>query len=576
MNIVPSEINSANALLRSTELADKLFYGFSATLLVSSVWESVTQIWQNVEETAYTNHDINHSLHIIKYFFQLDKLYEWSTYEKLIFVIAALIHDIGMQYNIWGPGLKLDGLPHVRISSSEVRRLHAETGAALVFGFVSGKIVPEFPPPFCSGDLQKTALTRAASVAFAHSGEDFLKLLEANNPNNLSRPIEGHKYRPRLLAGILRLCDELDGSYERIRQPGRLYSSELEKHSRMHWFSCYLVESTEVTVTDEGVANINLQWRVPDSASETQRSDIRLLLGSMREAKIRNEIEFVNNFFSRCKEPQHKKPYVVTLASMPTTWPFEIKSEFVEMLQTSVQSRNDIAPGTIAARKTDETGACNFSAADVPIEIFSELPVAVTLDDALLRWFNSNRDIGHYELQNGEHTDTYLNCRTLVSNQDLILMISDQILGALDAENIKITDVLAVGTSAIPLAVNLSHRLQCASSFTMFRRQYGKKASYHPIEVMPSIQENGVVLIVDDVISGGRVASKTLDTVAAFQPKAVYHQAIFRLGKREYVPDARITKYFSVIHIDSVNYFSKDQCKLCDQGLELICEAEMH
>jgi len=211
----------------------------------------------------------------------------------------------------------------------------------------------------------------------------------------------------------------------------------------------------------------------------------------------------------------------------------------------------------------------------------------------MMELFDKNQDPGHFELINRkEHTDTYLNCRTLVSDQDLLKAIAQHIWKT-HVETHEIDCVLAVGTSAIPLAVNLAYRFECGVTFTLSRVKVEtkriddpetpklneeKRQDYNLIEMVPTYEEGQNLLIIDDVISGGSVAQDILEFLyddMGKKPGKVYHHSIFRLGNREYIRDDRIVEYDYIEHIPDVMYASEN-CPLCQKGEQLIREIEMY
>ena len=106
-----NEIKSVTDLIKWLKLENVNFHDCNSIDMLSQVWASVESIWENVDLDNYTDHSLKHSLAIIDYFLQLDKsVYNWSSYERFIFAISSLIHDIGMQYNKWGFSVELSDL----------------------------------------------------------------------------------------------------------------------------------------------------------------------------------------------------------------------------------------------------------------------------------------------------------------------------------------------------------------------------------------------------------------------------------------------------------------------------------
>lgn len=578
-------IRDISDLITYLEIDSSQFHNCNPREFLTPIWSSVKEIWCSDNLTSYTDHGIEHSKRIITYFLQLKDLYHWSDYEKMLFAAAALIHDIGMQYKYWATveGVSL-GLPQPSLSNDNVRKNHSEIGYTLVKIQLNPLNCLKFPPALCDPNRHGhvNALNRAAHVAFAHSGDKYLNILREDEATWQSRHIEGHLYRPRLLAGTLRLYDELDGNYTRIPQPNRIYSWELDDTAKSHWLSCLFVEHTELTI-DDPVVRIKLRWQVPDDADDNLRRKILDLLKYMREAKIRNEIEVIRNFYDCCNELKHKKEFVVdTIDTEPAKFILSLDKSLVAAIDKAISLKDSvIGSSTPKGVLAESIRKQQISTVSASIE-GTQIRHYDSLDEELEDWFNINMESGHYELINKEHTDTYLKCRSLVSNQDLLRRIAAEIYKLHTDNNHQIDSVLAIGTSAIPLAVNVAFRLKCSVSFTFSKEKLGPKDSpnYFPAEVMPSVRECNNLLILDDVISGGTVVTNVLNTIQEnFHklPDNIYHHAIFRLGEREHDKEKRIKKFYYLKHIRKVEYATTaEECSSCKNNIQLIYEKSMY
>lgn len=400
------------------------------------------------------------------------------------------------------------------------------------------------------------------------------QLLKPKPTWQTSRDHFGSDWRPRLLAGMLIICDELDGDFMRIRQPDRIGGWDLDARARRHWLACLFVQKIQLSIDKDQGNLIVIQWQIPRDCTEDDKKQIRMLLESMREAKIKDEIQRVNSFYDQCREHTYEKKIHIKpiLEVEPVEFVFPIDKDLRHLLSEEVKKRYDSSGKTRKETVLSLDKARDEIRSDVSSYAVEE--ETQSLDDALKNWFKKqeNRDIRHFELSGGEHTDTYLNCRSLASDQNLIEKIVERVVDYY--RRVGIEYVLAVGTSAIPLAVNLAYRLQCGVTFTMSRIR-----PYHKVEFEPILPAGKKVLIVDDVISGGSVAVKVLDLLEKLRmkPKKAWHFAIFRLGKRGFKKDRRLSnRYKSIIVFPEVYYATtSNKCKLCALGMQLQKEIDM-
>src|SRR3990170_8749558 len=290
----------SSRLIGKLALQEESFHNCSPGPFLGSVVEAANQIWATPDLTNFTNHDLRHSERLIDYFMELEPLYHWSPYERLLFATAALIHDIGMQYNKWGPKADPD-FPTEGLDEGELRRRHTELGFSLVSRQLNhGKVDLRFPPRFAQYTHgNNNALHRSACIGFSHSGrkgEELLRIMIEDRPTwGADDKLEGGKYRPRLLAGIFGIIDELDGSYQRIDQPDRLMTLEIGDTSKSHWLACLFVRGCRPEIKDRSV-EINVAWQIPEGASDSQIKDVKGLLQQVRLSKMRIEINKAKEF----------------------------------------------------------------------------------------------------------------------------------------------------------------------------------------------------------------------------------------------------------------------------------------
>lgn len=583
MYIGQNEIRDSVDLSSNLNLAHKKFYDLEASGLLTHVWLSVDTIWKSPDLKNYTKHNLDHSGKIISYFLKVDELFKWSDYEKLIFSIAALIHDIGMQYNEWGPheGFPDKGIPKPPLEPTDIRNYHVDIGYEFFMKYII--IKDSFPevPPLCDFNSygQRNAIYYAGYIASAHSGKRYIEDIKNDRTFDTRDDFEEGVFRPRLLAALLRLFDELDNNYHRIFQPNLIHSWKIDETTKSHWLACLFVENTKLIIEGKNL-KIIIDWWVPPNTDKVRTSKIYEMIRSMREGKIRNEISFINQFLTDCKEP---KPYdVISIEPLDPTprtcGLFNFNESLDQAIDLAITKKNNVIGLSTVERPNEINPDDTKKEADsfkTSIKNGGKLHRKQKLEDELKEWFNKNKESGgHYILvNNNEHTDTYLKCRSLVSNQHLLLHVASRIFKSYKNKNIKC--ILAVGTSAIPLAVNLALRFNCSVTFTVSSvkndpNNPSEPKSYHPMEIIPLITDCDTLLIIDDVISGGSVVKNILDLVSTIirLPATIYHHAIFRLGDRKYDSDIRIKKYSYILHIPDVNYYIDEKtCPLCKAGI---------
>lgn len=588
MKKVLVEIQDPRELIELIQLSNSKIEDVNPIEFISTVWSSVDEIWTNNQMPHFTYHGISHSCNIVCLFMDLDGLYEWSDHEKLVFTTAALIHDIGMQYNKWSSStICANGWPRAPLSHVEVRRRHVELGYRLVEEQIYNVYSSDFPKRLCINEHNNNNLLwHASMVAAFHSGESHWgKFITETTWASRLRSGVRKNYRPRLLAGTLRICDEFDGDQRRIKEKNRIYGWDVDDTQKKHWMSCLFIKETIIEVEDS-VVKIRLDWQVPENATENQKHLIKNLIDKMRILRINSEIKIIEDFYKKCGESRLIKVFdVLQLDEKPNGFIYNISSELEGILQVYVDE-------TFQTKR--EFKAIDESELLIPENIVGTPAIRLatpekkmTLIDELKQWYDENKECIHVELINkGEHTDTYLNCRTLVSKPNLVRKIANYIYN--DYKDKSIDCILAVGTSSIPLSIYLSMRLKCAITFTtsgINADKVGKvdlKTEYVPTEVKPLLEKNQNILIIDDIVSGGSVAKEILDylyePINGHIPSTIYHFSIFKLGSRATKQDERIKDGFAyLLEIKEVMYAeSKDLCPLCIEGNEPYLEKEMY
>lgn len=580
MNTDQNSIKSANDLLLWLDVQDINLRSCDVHDLMSFVWTFVTKIWYERDDDSYTDHGIEHSKSIIGYFLKLKPIYEWTKYESVVFAISALIHDIGMQYNKFSEGYRIAFQKYAtKLSQDEIRKLHAELGFELIQYEIKLQAGKHYPNDIVA---RNTILDQASYIAASHSENKYLRLLIKGKPQWRERQHLRYFFRPRLLAGILRICDQLDADFCRLIEPDKILNWNLNKTTKLHWYACLFIESVETTPIDN-VINIRYNLQVPENSTDDQIKSIKYLLAKLRESKLRGEINVINNFYERCGELQHIRtfnikpissgdPARIRLAITPNEFSKFLKDSLKDIDKVKIIDSLDL-PISKDKLRYDYNRKLGRNENNI-IDTTPYKKNIVVLETELKNWLEKNKIVDHFELLNGEHTDTYIYCRTLISDPNLLLEISEYMYNC--HKNHKINRILAVGTSAIPIVSILSYRLQCSATFTMFNI---RDLNYYPNEVYPILKDRENILVIDDIISGGKVAEQILNLVVnemKIKIGNVYHQAIFRLGNRDYLHDPRIKDYYYIIHEPRMMYAeSSVKCVLCQQGRSCIYEKDI-
>lgn len=585
MSIDLNEIESSGKLIDWLKIKDISLRGCKIDYLLSYVWAFIETVWEHTDNENYTDHGIKHSISIINIFLKFDQIYEWSKYEKLIFSIAALIHDIGMQYNVFkGFAPKVFSKYGKNLSQDKIREIHAELCYYLIENEIGLNRKKKFPDQI---QKRNEILNWAAHIAAAHSGKKFLEVIASDSPTweEKNEFENSYRFRPRLLAGMLRICDDLDANHTRIIQFERIKSWTINDTSKLHWFACFFVERVKIEIVEKRIALINFKIRVPKDSNKHQIELIKKLLRKFRENKLSEEINIVDFFYNNCSEDKYKMTYSISpiYNENPSKFEFILDDDDIKFLEKKVLQLKNIkifnkSDADFINKKHEDKELRKIKKNNLissKRKIANYVKRSFKLDYALNKWLEENGESGHFELINGEHTDMYIYCRTLVSNPELLSDICERIYEF--HKNHNIHRVLAVGTSAIPIASQLSYRLKCFSTFTMLRK---KERYYYPSEVYPILDNNENLLIIDDVISGGKVAQQVMDLIEnemKINLGDVFHHTIFRLGDRKYIRDPRISDYHHIKEEPNIMYAnSPDECPLCKEGSPLKREIDMY
>lgn len=589
MNTDLNKVNNSIDLIRALRLENENFSSLSAAQLITDTWEYVKPILADQNDTSFTDHKITHSLRIIEYFLDFNNLFDWSPYSKLIFSISALIHDIGMQYKTWH-------LPEMRnvvnengseifpnrdtISDKDVRITHCELGFNLIDNHINNKFNIPFPRFLCNKDEYKEPLKEAMYIAFSHSSKSpYFEQFKNSRWKRIKNKYTG--FSPVLLACILRICDEFDCSELRIERT-RLPTSALDDYGYSQWLICNFIKSSKLfTFSDEERdPYLEITWQAPENLEDEEYLLIKNFLYTNRIIKIKSEIKLVNNLLFETNEADLSKLLNLSISNLDGNFQYCDSVFMNKDKMYRIMKKYFYGLDLQEERKLDKIDS--FSEENINLDMKTRLN---SIQKKLETWFYSQINTNHYILETGDHTDVFLNCRSLISNQILLREIGKYIYQYFIFNDINIDCALAIGTSAIPIAINYQIFSNCKSTFTMNKKKISVSGKNHEeyisTEIIPILLNSKNILLIDDIISLGDVTKTIIDEyLSKGKIENIYHLSLFRLGSRDLIYTNKIKKFMWFLHIPWIYYWregieERTDCMYCEAGIEPVYEKDM-
>lgn len=194
---------------------------------LSSIELAVCDIWKIPLLQHYTDHSITHSERIIKALGRLLKKYGslLNEHERFILLSSAYLHDIGMQSPVHAGLEKKE-----RYSEEEEKQIRDRHNEA------SAKMIADSGLRLGLENCHRIA-PLIAQVCKYHRQLDLVELKENS--------IVGERVRVPLLAGLLRLGDELDADYQRVIMEV-LKTRDIPPDSKYHWWAHHYVRSVDI------------------------------------------------------------------------------------------------------------------------------------------------------------------------------------------------------------------------------------------------------------------------------------------------------------------------------------------
>jgi orotate phosphoribosyltransferase len=546
-------------------LSGQNFSHVSLDGILISIYDFVSRIWESPRLYTFVDHGIEHSYRVLQIALNIfEKIssadQQLSPLERLILGIGSLVHDVGMQYNKY----PRDGIEKNPI---EIRENHCELGFEMIRDTREGTFNTQRSGPILSlEEHHKTFLHYGALVGFSHSGSKYWESLKQTmyDPKK-----EGglQLLRLRLLSALLRLADELHCEYTRVPELNWINTPLLNEKEKAHWVACYYVQ--EIGISSPGTAGLRMimKWRIQEKATNEDTQLIRTLLQELRENKINQESELVKDYL---KLEEGTEPYFIEFKISPIPEIIGIQDLPLEVKKFIKESLRPYQFGVKVLSPLPKVKELSISSPNLDT-------LKYTAQDFLL----TGKGIisGHFRLKTGWHTNKYVRCRELCSDIDFIGVLCQEL--SRFYSQYAISDVLAIGTSAIRIGSLLSFLLSARMSYTFedakIESPATNKKDYTDYEKNITPFDNGNILIIDDILGVGSVLHDVISQLKTLSnpPKQIRVFTLYSLGDVK-----TLGKDFSDIDVDylvsftDVEYKKEDKnsgaCELCRERPEII------
>jgi len=550
-------------------LSGEKFSTVSLDGILINVYDFAFAIWQIPRLYTFVDHGINHSYRVLQIALDIfDKIAlpdsKLLPLERLVLGIGSLVHDIGMQYNKY---------PKDRIKDPiEIRKNHCELGFEMIKDVREETFHKERAGPILTlEEYHRTFLHYGAVVGFSHSGEKYWNLLK---DSTYDQKKEGglQLLRLRLLAALLRLADGMHCEYTRISELNWINTVLLNEEERAHWGACYYTQDIKISSPGPAGLRMTMKWRIPQNASAKNIQLIRALLQDLREKKINQEKELIKDYL---KSEEGTEPY------------------FIEFKISSDPESHDIQdlPAQVEKFITETLRPHQFGYKTPSIlKRVKEFPSSTKLDSTKYRaqdFFLSGKGVisGHFRLKTGWHTNKYVRCREFCSDINFVTDLCKELTKFYS--QYKISDILAIGTSAIRIGSLLSFLLPARLSYTFGDVQIEHiesaiigKRGYTDYEKKVTF-DNGNVLIIDDILGVGSVLHDVIGKLKVLPnpPKYIRVFTLYSLGDiKPLVENLSDVDIDYLVSFPDVKYNKEDintntnTCEVCNEHPEIIIE----
>jgi len=518
--------------VNALELRGQRFSNVSLDALLGSVFDFSNVIWGRPRLHTFVDHGIDHSYRVLTLALSFLKILNrpemaLSPVERLVLGIACLIHDIGMQYQAYP-------VKEVDLDPFQIRKQHTALGFEMIAAVREGTFTSQRAgPPLNIHPQHLLFLHYGAMVGYSHSGRTYWDQITTSATYEMKREGGEQLIRPRLLAALVRLADELHCEYTRIQDLTWLDTALLTSEEKAHWAACYFTQEVRITSPGPAGLRMNMTWRVPDDATEKDIEIVRALLQELREHKMLAETQLVRG---QLKEDDRAEPCFLefNLAETPQKFPMPpIPDAVCEYVTTKLR------PGQFGKKIQHLSGRARELTGSATLDALKHQARQFLLTKGLVA--------GHFRLRTGWHTNKYVRCRELCADARFISGLCMELKAFYSAS--EFTDVLAIGTSAIGIATLLSQMMGLKFSYT-FQKQSGTKTDatgrYTEFEIRLDTYKQARVLIIDDIIGVG----------------SVLHEIIPALGKESEAPE--LVRAFSIFSLGNVKTYLEGDLSLID------------
>jgi hypothetical protein len=460
---------------------------------------------------------------------------ELSTYEKAMIAAASVLHDLGLCYQAIFPAPEQ--------SWELIWRERGQNGENLL-ELALGTDRSACPSLEIKPDMS-APLRHAAEIAFAACGGRCWRRLMENGYED-AVAFDNNRYRPQLLAALLRLADELDMVQERGLSCSALNEIEMPQHEKLYWYSSHFVRGTQIRNPSSGGLEFLVMWEPPGEADGCDVDTIEKLLQVYRVERILSVRDQCNPFL---RVSADDPPAVIAEPKLCALRRFgdqelvvlEDLLDFIEVHPVpEIPDEIREIPGlrqvkTIARKyiKTGETGIIHQ----------------------------------HVRLCTPFHTDKLIQCRSLVSGSgggEFVRRLANELCDLPFIIEGAYTHLLALGTTAIRVTSMLSHGLRIPMTYTLEASPFYMR--YEWDYVLPA---NARVLVVDDILGRGTVASKKLrELIDRCSPQHIDFLVVYLVGLKPEIDKSLLetVRFRYLVHYPDVKYYpviAGNRCRKC-------------
>ena len=549
--------------VKALKLSGERFSTVSLDGLLLDVYDFARTIWEQPNLDSFVDHGVDHSYRVLKLSLSiLDRLnrpeLQLSAVERVVLGVACLIHDIGMQYARYPVKGKAMDL-------GEIRKQHSQLGFEMIKDVREGSFQKDRGGPLLNLDPQHVLfLHYGALVGFAHSGRTYWDALRGSS---YDKKMEGGSQvlRLRLLAALVRLGDELHCEYTRIPELTWIDSAIMTPEEKAHWAACYYTQEVKLTSPGSAGLRMTMMWRVPQDCGETDVEIIRALLKDFREEKMISEAKLVGEYL---KEDDVAEPCFFEFRLHPTP-----ERALIAPIVGAVKDYvvHNLRPGQFGLRPPEV------------MERTKELPGGGPLDSLKYdaRQFLLTRGLisGHFRLKTGWHTNKYVRCRELFADAGFARRLTIELKRVYGPAGI--TDIVAIGTSAIGIAALLAQMLNARLTYTFLTPASGDEGGhgrYTEYEIEIGVFPGKRVLLIDDILGVGSVLNQVVPKLGTDRdaPQMIKAFTVFSLGdpKKQLLSGLEGIDVAYLISFTDVEYEKEDEqtgkCAICGGDLSII------